>query len=92
MAFTKALEQYKNECGHFPTKVIIIRDGVGDGQLEYTKRHEVFQFEEVLKLFGLETTLCFIVVQKRINTRVFSINQGQFFWYLSVLNLFCGLF
>lgn len=87
MAFTKALEQYKNECGHFPSKVIIIRDGVGDGQLEYTKRHEVFQFEEVLKLFGLETTLCFIVVQKRINTRMFSINQGQCFWYFTVLNL-----
>ncbi|KAL1501830.1 hypothetical protein ABEB36_007083 [Hypothenemus hampei] len=77
-AFTKSLERYKNENGSFPAKIIIIRDGVGDGQLEVTKRYEVEQFEEVLKFFELTTTICFIVVQKRINSRVFhSMSDGK---------------
>lgn len=73
MAFTNSLNRWKEANGSYPQKVVIIRDGVGDGQLEYTKQHEVQQFEAVLKDFNLETTLCFIVVQKRINTRLFSV-------------------
>ncbi|XP_066151998.1 piwi-like protein Ago3 [Euwallacea fornicatus] len=76
-AFTKSLEQYKSESGSFPSKVIIIRDGVGDGQLESTKKYEVRQFEDILQQFCPNTTICFIVVQKRINTRIFGITQGQ---------------
>lgn len=72
IAFNKALESYKNENGGFPAKVVVIRDGVGDGQLEQCKRYEVAQLESVLTQFGLETKLCFIVVQKRISTRIFS--------------------
>lgn len=72
IAFYKALEAYKNENGCFPSKIVVIRDGVGDGQLDHCKRYEVSQMQSVLKQFGLETKLCFIIVQKRINTRIFS--------------------
>ncbi|CAH0561242.1 unnamed protein product [Brassicogethes aeneus] len=75
MAFTKSLERYKTENGTFPERVIIYRDGVGDGQLDYVKRYEIEQFSSVLKQFGLETKLCFIVVQKRINTKIFEMKR-----------------
>ncbi|KAJ8911083.1 hypothetical protein NQ315_000543, partial [Exocentrus adspersus] len=73
--FAKALERFRNENGYYPSKVIIVRDGVGDGQLDYCKRYEVEQFESCIKEFNLDTKLCFIVVQKRINTRVFALGR-----------------
>ncbi|CAG9769822.1 unnamed protein product [Ceutorhynchus assimilis] len=76
-ALTAALERYKAECFSFPSKIIIIRDGVGDGQLDHVKRYEVEQFESVLQAFQLTTTLCFVVVQKRISTRMFAIRSGK---------------
>ncbi|KAF7287303.1 hypothetical protein GWI33_001668 [Rhynchophorus ferrugineus] len=74
IAFTRALEEYKSHCAAYPSKIIIIRDGVGDGQLDYCKQYELRQFENVLKSFDIEATICFIVVQKRINTRLFAEN------------------
>nr|CAH7766461.1 unnamed protein product [Callosobruchus chinensis] len=71
VAFAKALERWKTENGTFPSKVVIIRDGVGDGQLEHCKRYEITQLEAVLRELELPVQLCFIVVQKRINTRIF---------------------
>lgn len=71
MAFTRALEKFKHENGYFPKNVIIFRDGTGDGQLEQCRRYEIEQFESVLREFNLETKICFIVVQKRISTRLF---------------------
>ncbi|XP_018573756.1 piwi-like protein Ago3 [Anoplophora glabripennis] len=75
LAFTKAVETWRNENGYYPSKVVIIRDGVGDGQLEHCRRYEIEQFESCLKEFELETKLCFIVVQKRINTRIFALGR-----------------
>lgn len=77
LAFTKALETWRNENGYYPSKVVIIRDGVGDGQLDHCRRYEIEQFESCLQEFELETKICFIVVQKRINTRIFALgNEG----------------
>nr|XP_023021942.1 piwi-like protein Ago3 [Leptinotarsa decemlineata] len=75
IAFTKYLEKYRNANGFFPSKIVIIRDGVGDGQLAHCKRYEIEQLESVLKQFQLETKLCFIIVQKRINTRIFNFGR-----------------
>lgn len=72
IAFNKALEAYKCEHGTFPSKVVVIRDGVSDGELDFCQRYEVEQLRSVINQFGLETKLCFIVVQKRINTRIFT--------------------
>lgn len=76
------MEVWKNTNGHFPSKIVVIRDGVGDGQLDHCKRYEVEQMESVLRELGLDTKICFVVVQKRINTRVFSISK-----YMSFLSL-----
>ncbi|XP_068908412.1 piwi-like protein Ago3 isoform X2 [Tenebrio molitor] len=71
VAFTKALKYAKERTGSYPSKVIIFRDGVGDGQLDHCKKYELAQFQEVIKQLRTETAVTFIVVQKRINTRIF---------------------
>ena len=50
------------------------RDGVGDGQLPVVAEYEVKQLSECFALFGetYEPRLAVIVVQKRINTRIFA--------------------
>lgn len=48
------------------------RDGVGDGQLQHCTKYEVPQFENCLRQFKIDDcTVCYIIVQKRINTRMF---------------------
>lgn len=78
--FMRALEQFRDTCGDFPAKVIVYRDGVGDGQLEHCRRYEIPQFEATLKEFKInDCAVCFVVVQKRINTRMFAIKGGDHF-------------
>jgi len=52
----------------------VYRDGVGDGQLPVVAGYEVKQLSECFALFGetYEPRLAVIVVQKRINTRIFA--------------------
>lgn len=57
-----------------PEKIIVFRDGVGDGQLNTVGSYEVPQLSECFALFGesYQPQMAMIVVQKRINTRIFS--------------------
>ena len=57
-----------------PDRIIVYRDGVGDGQLPVVAGYEVKQLSECFALFGetYEPRLAVIVVQKRINTRIFA--------------------
>lgn len=74
----KSLRAYQKLNGVLPQKIIIFRDGVGDGQLRMCSEYEIPQLQEACKL--VEPSYCpelaFIVVQKRINTRMFRID-GQ---------------
>ena len=56
----------------FPEKIVVFRDGVGDGDLRYID-HEVQQLEQCFGNFGGEYNpkLCVVIVQKRINARIF---------------------
>jgi len=51
----------------------VFRDGVGDGQLKMVKEFEVPQLAECFSNFGTDYApkLVVIVVQKRINQRIF---------------------
>jgi len=53
---------------------VIFRDGVGDGQLDTLADHEVKQMQRSFLTFGEEyqPRCATVVVQKRINTRIFS--------------------
>ncbi|KAF1743405.1 hypothetical protein MXB_3807, partial [Myxobolus squamalis] len=74
-----ALEQYHkfNEC--FPDAIIIYRDGVGDGQIEVVKLHELLSIKNCLKEVcgstGFVPAIVFIIVRKRISTRLFSVGN-----------------
>ncbi|KAF0991535.1 hypothetical protein HZS_5224, partial [Henneguya salminicola] len=74
-----ALEQYYkfNKC--MPDAVIIYRDGVGDGQLEVVRLHELPSvqtcLEETCSKYGTVPTLAYLIVRKRINTRLFTVGS-----------------
>ncbi|NXP80195.1 PIWL1 protein, partial [Ramphastos sulfuratus] len=61
-----------NKC--LPSRVIVYRDGVGDGQLSTLVSYEVPQFLDCLKSVGRDYNprLTVIVVKKRLNTRFFA--------------------
>lgn len=60
-----------NGCN--PERIIIYRDGVGDGDLDYVEKYEVKQLMMTFDRIGqnYKPQLSVIIVQKRINTRLF---------------------
>jgi aubergine-like protein len=74
---TAALKKYHEVNGALPDRIILFRDGVGDGQLEAVYEHEIPQLLECFNQLGTSyNPRCgVIVVKKRINSRFFS-KQG----------------
>lgn len=74
---TKALQEFRHTSnGALPKKIIVYRDGVGEGQTQYVLEYEVALLREKLdaiyKSVGdTSYNLCFVVVSKRINARFF---------------------
>merc|ERR1719228_970737 len=71
-AITKALARYNKLNGHLPERIIIYRDGVGDGQIPYVVEHEVKSIRDTLVKVGMnadDLKFTFIVVSKKINTK-----------------------
>lgn len=69
---------YFEKNGKYPSNVVVFRDGVGDGQLSQCRDFEVAQFQSALDDYKLNNTkLTFVVVQKRINTKVFLKKGGS---------------
>lgn len=75
---TAALRNYYEINNYVPDRIIVYRDGVGDGQLATVLDHEVPQFTECFKQFssGYNPKFTVIVVKKRINTRFFLEKNG----------------
>lgn len=72
---SKAISEYKKKNnGQTPKQVIVFRDGVGDGQLEFVLREEVPQYRQGFDDADKLSTpkLMVVVVKKRIHTRIFS--------------------
>uniref|UniRef100_A0A8C3PIK8 Piwi-like protein 1 n=1 Tax=Calidris pygmaea TaxID=425635 RepID=A0A8C3PIK8_9CHAR len=63
---------------YLPSRIIVYRDGVGDGQLHTLVNYEVPQFLDCLKSIGKDYNprLTVIVVKKRVNTRFFAQSGG----------------
>ncbi|KAK3090400.1 hypothetical protein FSP39_011581 [Pinctada imbricata] len=76
VCMTSAIRKY-HEVNHvLPEKIVVFRDGVGDGDLKYIE-HEVAQFETCFGHFGqdYQPRMAVVIVQKRINTRIFSLGR-----------------
>nr|AWH61378.1 putative piwi-1 [Actinia equina] len=80
MALTASLKKYHEVNNTLPTRIVVFRDGVGDGQLKVVSGYEVEQLSECFALFGeaYVPKLTVIVVQKRINTRLFQSESRVF--------------
>ncbi|XP_015435160.1 PREDICTED: piwi-like protein 1 [Dufourea novaeangliae] len=69
-----ALKAYYKHNKRYPDRIIVYRDGVGDGQIETVAKYEVKQLLATFKNIepSYQPTLTIIIVQKRINTRLFA--------------------
>lgn len=72
---TKAITAYEAHHKSYPEKIVIYRDGVGDGQLEFVYQTELAQIrnrlQEIYAERKLELRMTFIIVSKKVNTRIF---------------------
>ncbi|KAM9360706.1 piwi-like protein 1 [Symphorus nematophorus] len=79
MALNAALKDYLkfNEC--LPSRIIVYRDGVGDGQLHTVVNYEVAQILDTIKSVGQDymPKLSVVVVKKRISSRFFAYFNGK---------------
>ncbi|CAH0388616.1 unnamed protein product [Bemisia tabaci] len=73
LMFSSCLKQFHRVNGKFPDRIIIYRDGVGDGAMKLIRDYEIAQIESVFRVIAPDYNpkFTFIVVQKRINTRIF---------------------
>jgi aubergine-like protein len=67
------LKRYYEANKRPPQTVIVYRDGVGEGDIDYVYGYELKQIEDAIKAIFNEVPikLCFVIVTKRINTRLF---------------------
>ena len=72
------LREYMKANGFFPDRIMMFRDGVGEGQIKYVLEQEVFQMKKAIEdtcgfngMDGGAIKLSFIIVTKKINTRAF---------------------
>ncbi|OXU31859.1 hypothetical protein TSAR_014087, partial [Trichomalopsis sarcophagae] len=75
----KALDQYKYYNEALPNRIVIYRDGVGEGQVPFVVSHEVQQVKSKLeKIYDNPNNikLAYIIVTKKINTRLFANYQN----------------
>ena len=76
---TKACEAFKKSNGRYPERIIFYRDGVGEGQVQGICSPEIEQMKLAFTNLGIaETQLMFINVNKRVNTRIFGGDIGNF--------------
>ena len=77
----KALRQYESIHKELPKRICIYRDGVGEGEMKYVYEHEVMQLKAKLESIYESNKsehplkMCFIVVSRKTNTRLFTVNQ-----------------
>ena len=72
-----SFRKYNELNGALPQRIILYRDGVGDGQINYVVEHEIKAIEKCFTDAGIDSTqlkFTYIIVSKRINTRFFRMN------------------
>lgn len=72
-----ALKRFHSINGYVPQRIIIYRDGVGDGQLDSVLEIEIAQVSNGIKFYMRDShdgvpdpAISYIIVQKRINTKM----------------------
>jgi len=78
VAFLNCLKTFYRHNQAWPDLVVVFRDGVSDTQLNVVQDHEVPQFLSCFKEMnnGHPPKFAYVVVQKRINTRLYNIPRS----------------
>lgn len=77
ICMVSALTKFHEVNHMLPDKIMVFRDGVGDGQLNTVQDYEVEQLRTCFANFGeYSPKLSVVIVQKRINSRLFY-NTGR---------------
>ena len=78
-AFVRAIQQYYQANHALPAKIIVFRDGLGDSMLSTLAKYEAEQFRDTFSLVAedYQPSFGFVVVQKRINTRIFALGGKE---------------
>ncbi|XP_041792667.1 piwi-like protein 1 [Chelmon rostratus] len=79
VALSAALKAYLKFNSCLPSRIVIYRDGVGDGQLHSVVNYEVSQIKDSIKSMGHDYVpkLSVVVVKKRISSRFFAHINGK---------------
>ncbi|KAI4503218.1 hypothetical protein M0802_001440 [Mischocyttarus mexicanus] len=74
----KFVTVYRSLNNKLPDRIVIYRDGVGEGQIEQVYQHEIKEIRKRLQVLyeKVEVKLAVIIVNKRINTRLFYRNTN----------------
>jgi len=68
----ESLRKFYSLNQFLPERIIIYRDGVGDGMLQAVVDHEIPQINETFATFqNYKPSLAIIIVKKRVHTRIF---------------------
>lgn len=71
----RAIKRYHEIHKILPARIMFYRDGVGDGQIEHVVEHEIVsikgKIDEVYNVFKATYKFTFLIINKRINTRLF---------------------
>lgn len=83
-----ALAAYYTHNNFYPERIIVYRDGVGDGQLRYVEEFEIPQMKMGCKQVSADYAppLTYIVVQKRINTKFFQVSFNLIYVKTSLIH------
>ncbi|KAK8398346.1 hypothetical protein O3P69_003910 [Scylla paramamosain] len=74
----ESLRHYHKVHHTLPRSIIVYRDGVSEGQLKVVEGHEIPQLATVFMHFdSYEPKLSFVVVQKKLNTRLFTVMASR---------------
>lgn len=74
-----SIKKYHEVNSTLPERVLVYRDGVGDGQMQAVEQFEVQQMLTCFKDFGddYNPRVAVVIVQKRITTRIFSTHGNK---------------
>eukprot|EP00128_Syssomonas_multiformis_P006493 Colp12_sorted_trinity150504_noHs@6128 len=73
----QALLRFKQQAGCLPQRIVVYRDGVGEGQFDKMQSYEVAELKKACSELEARYNpkVTYMIVQKRNNTRFFPTNQ-----------------
>ncbi|XP_040567827.1 piwi-like protein Ago3 isoform X1 [Lepeophtheirus salmonis] len=79
----RAIKEYKQQNHCIPSRIVVYRDGVGDGRMNMVNEFEVPQMLKMYRSLSPDSStplkFTLIIVSKRVNTKVIVLNEKSAF-------------